>query len=298
VEEQAGPHDAEMPALPKGACDCHMHVFGDPLRYIGAPDRTYQPTEMPLDRYMTVARQLGLDRFVIVQPSGYGTDNSCTLEALKSRPDNVRAVVVIDDFASDDELRALDSSGVRGVRLNLMTPRVTDREAAFSRLDAAAKRIAHLGWHIQIYADLDIVAAIAPMLRHLDVPVVFDHMGGAGTQVSPDDSRFSALLETLSAGDCWVKLSGADIVTWENSDFSAAMPYAIALLSANPDRLVWGSDWPHLVHHASGKGDAAPVAGYRPVDETALIRHLRSWTADEATLHKILVDNPATLYRF
>jgi predicted TIM-barrel fold metal-dependent hydrolase len=287
-----------MPALPEGACDCHMHVFGDPTRYRGAPDRTYQPTDMPLHRYLPVARRLGLDRFVIVQPSGYGTDNSCTLDALKSRPDDVRAVVVIDDRTSDDELQALDGSGVRGVRLNLMTPRVTDREAAFARLDAAAKRIARLGWHIQIYADLDLVAAIAPVLRHLDVPVVFDHMGGAGTQVAPDDPRFRTLLDTLSAGHCWVKLSGADIVTWENSDFSAATPYAKALLAANPDRLVWGSDWPHLVHHASGRGDAAPVAGYRPVDEMALVRHLRSWTADEPSLRKILVDNPTTLYRF
>lgn len=289
---------ASAVALPAGACDCHMHVFGDPTRYPGAPDRTYQPTEMPLDKYLPIAQRLGLERFVIVQPSAYGADNSCTLDAHKANPDSARAVIVIGEDTSFEELQALDAAGVRGIRLNLMTPRVADNETAFAKLEAASRRIGRLGWHIQIYADLDVVAAIAPVLGRVGVPVVFDHMGGVKKAVAIDDPRFAALLEALSSGHCWVKLSGADIVSWENEDFSAASPFAQALLAAATDRLVWGSDWPHLVHHSSGQGDAAPLAGYRPVNEAALLRHLRQWAGAEATLKRVMVDNPASLYRF
>jgi predicted TIM-barrel fold metal-dependent hydrolase len=275
-----------------------MHVFGPPERYPAAPNRTYQTSEKGFADYQEMADRLGIERVVIVQPSAYGTDNRCTLDALRTRGAATRAVVVVDPSIADDELTAMDRLGVRGVRLNLMSPCIEDPAKAADALNAVAARIERLGWHIQIYADLDLVTVLAPAVRQARVPVVFDHMAGAKATGSADDPRFQLLLDLLAAGRCWVKLSGADIVTWENRDFSGASPFAQALIAANSRQLVWGTDWPHLVHHASGLGDAAPPAGYRPVDEEALFASLRGWAGDEATARAILVDNPARLYRF
>tara|TARA_R110002020_G_scaffold458434_1_gene675838 strand:- start:27821 stop:28720 length:900 start_codon:yes stop_codon:yes gene_type:complete len=284
--------------LPSQSCDSHLHVFGPPDRFPGSADRTYAPTEMPLATYEAMAASLGLDRVVFVQPSAYGTDNRCQLEALATRPSTARAVIVIADTVSPSDLAELDEMGVRGVRLNLMSPRLTDSAAVRAKLDRVASRIADLGWHIQVYADLDMVGSVAPLLKDLPVPVVFDHMGGAKQHEGVGAGGFVALLELLATGRCWVKLSGADIVTHEHLDFSGATPFARALLAANPDRLVWGSDWPHLVHQSGRSGDDAPKAAYRPVDETALLAALRDWTGGDQQLRKILVDNPQTLYRF
>ena len=281
-----------------GLTDCHMHVFGPIDRYPGAPDRTYTPEQMGLAEYAPIAAKLDVERIVIVQPSAYGTDNRSTLDGLKALGEKGRAVVVIDDHFSAETLADFDRQGVRGIRLNLMTPRITDASAAEATLLRAAERIAGLGWHIQIYADLDLVALLAPAVRKSAVPVVFDHMGGAKADAGADVPGFGVLVDLLKEGKCWVKLSGADIVTWQNSDFSGATPFACALIAANPRQLVWGSDWPHLVHHHSGRGDDAPPAGYRPVIEEKLAEALAGWAGSKATLRAILVDNPVRLYSF
>jgi predicted TIM-barrel fold metal-dependent hydrolase len=284
------------PALP--ICDCHMHVFGELARYPGAANRTYTPSSKPLAEYDQVASALGLHRFVIVQPSAYGTDNSCTLDALAARREAARAVVVIDDAVADSQLADWDGLGVRGVRLNLMSPRVTDAAAVEQALRRVAGRIQGLGWHLQIYADLELVRLVAPVAARLAVPVVFDHMGGAKATSGTDAPGFAVLRDLLREGACWVKLSGADIVTWQTSDFAAATPYAEALIEANPRQLVWGTDWPHLVHFAGPQGDAAPAAAFRPVSERALLDAMTRWARNDDTLRHILVDNPTRLYRF
>lgn len=298
IVETTTPQSANENRLPSLSCDSHLHVFGPPDRFPGSADRTYDPTEKPLDAYEAMTVPLGLERAVFVQPSAYGTDNRCQLEALASRPSTARAVIVIADSVGRSELAELDGLGVRGVRLNLMSPRLTDSAAVRAKLDRVAARIADLGWHIQVYADLEMVGSVAPVLKGLPVPVVFDHMGGAKQHEGVAAPGFVALLDLLSTGRCWAKLSGADIVTHEHADFSGATPFATALLAANPDRLVWGSDWPHLVHQSGPSGDDAPPAAYRPVDEAALLTALRGWTGDDRQLRKILVDNPQTLYRF
>lgn len=282
----------------RGICDSHMHVFGPIDRYPGAPDRSYTPEKMGLDAYAPVAAKLGIERTVIVQPSAYGTDNRATLDGLAALGAGGRAVVVVDKGFSEETLADFDRQGVRGVRLNLMTPRIADSAAAETALQRAAAQVEGLGWHIQIYADLDLVTLLAPAVRKARVPVVFDHMGGAKAAVGPEVAGFRVLLDLLRDGLCWVKLSGADIVTWKNADFGEAAPFAHALIEANRSQLVWGTDWPHLVHQSSGIGDAAPPAAYRPVDEDALLAALTRWTGDEATLRAVLVDNPARLYRF
>jgi predicted TIM-barrel fold metal-dependent hydrolase len=279
-------------------CDSHMHVFGDAATYPGAANRTYSPLPKPLAEYDQVAAALGIRRIVIVQPSAYGTDNRCTLDSLAARAGSARAVVVLDDAVSDSQLADWDVLGVRGVRLNLMSPRVTDAAAAEAAIRRVAGRLGGLGWHLQIYADLELVRLLAPLAPRLPMPLVFDHMGGARAESGLDAPGFALLVALLRDGACWVKLSGADILTWQTQDFSAAAPYAEALIAANPRQLVWGTDWPHLVHFAGAQGDAAPPAAFRPVSERALLDSLTRWAGDTATARAILVDNPARLYRF
>lgn len=287
-----------LPAIPPGACDSHMHVFGPPERYPGAPSRLYSPTLMPFEAYAPIARRLGLSRVVLVQPSAYGTDNRAMLDTMRERP-GMRGVVVIEPAIADSELDAMHALGVRGVRLNLMSPRVGSASEAERLLGPVAERLGPRGWHLQIYADPAVVAPIAPVLRSLGVPVVLDHMGGVRAEHGVDDADFRALLALLAEGGCWVKVSGADIVTRRDRDFSEpAAPYARALIAANPEQVVWGTDWPHLVHHAGASGDASPPAGYRPVDEAALLQLLADCARDERTFARILVDNPQRLYDF
>jgi predicted TIM-barrel fold metal-dependent hydrolase len=275
-----------------------MHVFGPPDRFPGGPDRSYTPTEMGLDDYEPIAAQVGIERVVIVQPSAYGTDNRCTLDALRRRGEGTRAVAVVDPNIADDELDAMDKLGVRGVRLNVVTPGGANAAGLDSQVRTLARRIEPLGWHVQVYAGLDLVAQLARVVRESPVPIVFDHMGGASSARTADDPRFQTLLELLGEGRCWVKLSGADRVAGQDQDFAAAGPFARSLVAANPEHLVWGSDWPHLGNHPGRTSASAPPANYRTVPEAALLASLEGWAGDATTLRRILVDNPGRLYRF
>ena len=188
--------------VPPLACDSHMHVFGPPERYPGAPTREYTPTLMPYEAYAPIARRLGLERVVLVQPSAYGTDNRCLLDTLRQQPQNTRGVVVIEAGISDPELDAMHELGVRGARLNLMSPRVSDVAAAEKMLQPVAARIGPLGWHIQIYADPGIIAPIAPVIRRLQVPVVLDHMAGVCANL-----RASATRTSSPSSTCWLPMA-------------------------------------------------------------------------------------------
>ena len=275
-----------------------MHVFGPPDRYPGVPDRTYAPSPKPLAEYRRMRERLGLARVVLVQPSAYGTDNRALLDTLGQGAPTMRAVAVIDGSFGADTLRSMHHAGVRGIRLNLMSPRITETAAARALLQGAADQVAPLGWHVQIYGDGDILAVVAPLLPDLPVPVVFDHMGGARARLGLQEPGFRLLCTLLAREHCWAKLSGADIVAEDDHQLDKAVDFARALVAANPARLVWGTDWPHLVHQHAGIGDAAPPAGYRPVDETALLDVLRASLDGAPAWRAILVDNPARLYGF
>lgn len=281
-----------------GICDCHMHVFGPPGRYPGAPNRSYTPTEKGLEDYQPIARRVGIERVVIVQPSAYGTDNRCTLDALRQRGEATRAVVVVDPGVSDEDLIAMDRLGVRGIRLNAVTPGGANSDDLDGQVRRLAARIEHLGWHIQLYAEPDLLPELVPAVSESPVPIVFDHMGGARAMGTTVDPGFRTLLHLLGEARCWVKLSGADRVAGQDEDFTTAAPFARALIATNPERLLWGSDWPHLGNHAAAAGRVAPAAHYRGVPEAALLAALAGWTADPAILRRILVDNPARLYGF
>ncbi|MBN8892628.1 MAG: hypothetical protein BGP12_06185 [Rhodospirillales bacterium 70-18] len=281
-----------VPAL---ACDCHMHIFGDPARYPPAAWRAYDPVEMGLDRYNAEAARMGFGRVVFVQPSAYGTDNACLLDSLRARPADSRGVAVIDDATTDAALAEMAALGVRGVRLNLVSNGEPDGAAAAAQLQAAAKRVAPLGWHVQIYAKPDLLALLAPAIRALAVPVVVDHMGAGDGLLAAARPGFTALLGLLAEGRCWVKISGANRVSAAGGDYADALPVMRALIAANPARAVWGTDWPHIGPHKAG---APEKVVYMPVDNLALLRLLGEAAPDTATRRAILVDNPATLYGF
>jgi predicted TIM-barrel fold metal-dependent hydrolase len=283
-------------AVPPGATDCHMHVFE--VRYPLSPKRTYTPAPAPLEQYRKVAAALGLTRAVVVQPSAYGTDNSCTLDAVESLGPSARAVVGLDLGLSDDELERLHKRGARGVRLNPASNGVRDLDAIASGLVATAKRIERLGWHLQIFTDVALIEQLANVLRTLPVPVVVDHMGLAMAAQGPSQRGLVALCELLAGGRVWVKLSGAYRISTQEPGFADASSIIRSLIAANPSRCIWGTDWPHTGAHAHTQSAEAPPVIYRPLDTAALLEQLISCAGEKRIVDKILVENPAALYGF
>ena len=283
-------------AIPPGATDCHMHVFE--ARYPPSPSRTYTPGPAPLDQYRKVAAALRLERAVVVQPSAYGSDNSCTLDAVAALGASARAVVGIDPRISDDELDRLHGRGARGVRVNSASRGQRDVEEIAGLVIATARRIARLGWHVQIFTELAVIEQLAGRLRTLPVPIVIDHMGLAQAAQGSSQRGLSALCDLLASGRGWVKLSGAYRVSTQEPGFADAGAIIRALIEANPDRCVWGTDWPHVGGHGHAQSATAPPAIYRPLDTAALLDQLVACAGNDATVRKVLVDNPARLYFF
>jgi predicted TIM-barrel fold metal-dependent hydrolase len=278
-----------------------MHVFGPPEHYKGSSDRMYTPVDMPMSAYDREVGSLGFDRLVFVQPSAYGTDNSCLFDAMKQRPDTTRAIVVIDPATGEDELREMDKAGARGIRLNLKTPRHPDTKAHQGALEHAAAQIGKFGWHIQVYADTGMISALAPAIRKLRVPLVLDHMSGVKSKDGPKQPDFDIILDLISSGACWAKVSGADIVsglTGNDVDLWDAAPFAQALIAANANQVVWGTDWPHPAHMHGTIGEAAAQIVFRPVGNAALVTLFLEAAGEDATRSRILVDNPQRLYGF
>ena len=236
-----------------------MHVFGPPEQYPPAASRGYTPTPMLLGQYLAMAGALGLQRVVFVQPSAYGTDNSCMVDALRAHPGFSRGVAVIGAAVSDEDLRLMTELGVRAARLNLVSNGVPDLAGAEAMLMEAARRVGPRGWHIQIFADLPLLASLGPVLPRIGTPVVIDHMGHPRAASGLHQPGFDGLLQMFSDGLCWVKLSGANRVSAHPTDYADAAPFARALIAANPRRIVWGTDWPHIAPHPPAT-ERAPVA--------------------------------------
>ena len=263
------------------ACDCHVHIFGPPARYPFSPERKYTPPQAGVGELLALQVKLELERVVIVQPSPYGTDNRCLLDALQQLGGRARGVVVIDHNTS---LIPMHGSGVRGVRINLQTGGERDPDAARRVIEQAARRVAPLGWHLQLWTDSRMLAALHDYLGELPVPLVIDHFGLAQ---SVEDG--APLLSLLRGGNTWIKLSAPHRV---QGDVDAL---ARAFIAARPDRLVWGTDWPH-----PGTGPRPPdkVQPFDRIDDAAALARLARWAGDESVLRGILVDNPARLYDF
>ncbi|MBX2884491.1 MAG: amidohydrolase family protein [Granulosicoccus sp.] len=272
-------------ALPALSTDCHTHIFNpDGASGLDA-NRSYSPSVATETQFNELHKALGIERSVIVQPSVYGIDNRTTLDVVARSPESLRAVVVVEQNVKPATLVAMHDQGARGARINMLF----GSSAVYDNLSTVARTLGSIdrGWHLQLLTDVSELDDLYGLVSALEVDVVFDHFGHMPVHRGVNNPGFQALLRLLDEGRCWVKLSGAYRVTG-----ASQIPYtdvdclAQELLSHNPERLVWGSDWPH-----------PQFDGVMPNDG-ALLDELARWVPDSATREKILVSNPARLYGF
>ncbi len=283
--------------VPRDSCDCHTHIFGDPHRFPFFARRTYTPESASVAEQEKMHRALHIDRTVIVQPSVYGTDNSCTLDAIREIGRSARGIAVIGDKITDAQLDEMHRVGVRGIRINLETAGVEDPSIAKQRFKAAAERMKRRNhWHIQIYTSLPIVAALRDEIAASAVPVVFDHFGGAQAAEGPHQAGLGELIGLVESGKAYVKLSAPYRVSKLAPDFPDVAPLAKALVAANPQRMLWGTDWPHPQTKAGRP--AHEVTPLYQIDDGRDLNLFAKWVPDADLRKTILVDNPARLYGF
>jgi predicted TIM-barrel fold metal-dependent hydrolase len=283
---------------PASGCDCHTHVFGPFDRYPLARARSYTPPPAPVDHLIARLDRTGLGRAVVVQPSAYGVDNRRTLDAVAAHPDRLRAVVVIDGTESDAVLSGMHHAGARGARLNLISAGGPRGTTVAELLTHTAARIRPFGWHLQIYTDLDVVAAHAATLLGLGVDVVLDHVAKVDATQGAAHPQFPVLRRLIDSGRFWVKLSGTYRVSPDAYGNAAVTALARALIAANPERMVWGTDWPHLANHNRVASAAPPSIDYHAIDYGRLLSLLLEWAQDKTLTARILSHNPARLYDF
>jgi predicted TIM-barrel fold metal-dependent hydrolase len=277
-----------MRLLPRGACDCHAHVFGPAARFPYAEPRSYTPDDAPYEAYIAHLDRLGCERGVLVQPSAYGRDNRAMLDALERSPDRLRGVAVGGAELTPEALKAWHANGVRGLRANEFRRdgkpyyqngvRLADIEPLYAAM-------ADVGWHLQLWIDARDLPELLPALARVPVPVVVDHMGRMDYRHGVNHSGFQALVRGVGEGRLWAKVSGTYRLAASPPDYVEAKPFHDALVAANPDNLVWGSDWPH-------PRPEGPVP-----DAKHLLDLFCEWTSESARA-AILSANPARLYDF
>ena len=284
--------------VPAGACDCHTHIHGDPEKFPFFAGRVYTPEPASPEEMAALHKALHVERVVIVTPSVYGTDNSATLFGIKFRGNTARGVAVIDDKTPESDLDAMGKAGIRGMRINLATSGVNDPSVGRGRLQAAIERMKARGWHIQIYPNLPLVPAIKDLVAGSPVPVVFDHFGGAEASLGLEQPGWSDLVDLVKTGKAYVKISGAYRLSKQGPDYPDAAPFARALIAANADRIIWGTDWPHPNSVTPPDKKPTDLTPLFQIDDGRLLNQLPVWAPDAAIRKKILVDNPAKLYGF
>jgi D-galactarolactone isomerase len=275
------PNDMPKLIAPPGACDCHMHIYDN--RFPLAPTATFKPTNAPASAYRKVQRELGIERAVVVQPTGYGFDNRCTLEGMAELGPGTRGIAVVPPDVADAELRRLTDAGMRGVRFHMQPGGVLPWDA----LEGLAAKVVGFGWHVQLQLDGRELPQHEARLKKLASEVVVDHVGKFGQPgTTTEHPGFLALRHLLDSGKCWVKLSAP----YESSKsgpprYDDVALLARALAKAYPERCLWASNWPH------------PNQKSVP-QNSAMLDLLLDWVDDDATRKRILVDNPAKVYGF
>jgi predicted TIM-barrel fold metal-dependent hydrolase len=269
--------------VPGDACDCHHHIYDG--RFPIAPTATLKPGDAKAADYKALQKRIGTTRSVVVQPSTYGTDNSATLEGMAQLGSaTTRGVAVVDTSVTDAELQRLHGLGIRGIRFNLVQAGATTVEM----LEPLSRRVDALGWHVQIHQTGDGIVKMEDVLQKVASPIVFDHMGRIPKDVGTAHPAFAVMSRLIDKGRTWVKISGAYMDTKVGPPtYADSTRLAQAFVRLAPQRMVWGSDWPH----PTMKDDDKP-------NDAILIDLLAEWAPDEATRNRILVDNPAALYGF
>lgn len=305
--ETPAPHDpsAVQPCsapgwtVPAGACDTHVHVF-DPARFPFDAARSYTPGPAPVAALRMQLTNLGMHRAVVVQPSCYGIDNGALCDALHQLgPDQARGIAVVDVASvSSAQLQALDAAGVRGLRLNFSVHGTPQQAQAATLLARANALAAPLGWHLQLFAGAPVIAALAPLLARLNVPVVLDHFAGMTPAQWHTNRQARDTLDALLHTDhVYVKLS-APYRLCAPGAMDALAPVAQHLIAQAPHRMLWASDWPHTGGSGARATDPHQREPFRQEDAGATLARLATWAPEAALRHRILVDNPAALYGF
>jgi predicted TIM-barrel fold metal-dependent hydrolase len=243
-------------------------------------------------------RALRVRRVVIVTPSVYGTDNSATLYGMRTRGADARGVAVIDEQTSPRDVDAMAAAGICGIRLNLSTGGSNDPALARQRLAQMLPRASARNWHVQIFTNLAVIAGIKDLVLAAPVPIVLDHFGGAQAALGPTQPGFADLVELVRSGKAYVKISGAYRASHAAPDYPDVAPLARALIAANAQRVVWGTDWPHTNSTTPPGREVTDVTPFFAIDDGRLMNQLPLWAPDAATRKAILVDNPARLYGF
>ena len=274
--------------LPPRSCDSHAHILGPSARFAYAPARVYTPPDCLLPDYLKMLATLGVERAVLVQPSVYGTDNTVMLDAMKAAGNRLRGVAVVADGISEAELKRLDAAGVRGVRVNIVD--VKDRKPGTLPMDSLkelARRVAPLDWHMEFLMHADEFPDLDRAFADFPIDIVLGHLGYMKTDKGLGNAGFQALLRLMKAGRAWVKLTGPSRITATGGlPYADVMSYAHALLEANPERVIWGTDWPHVIIKTPmpNDGDLADL--------------LSDWIPDARLREQVLAKNPERLYGF
>ena len=287
------PPDPELraPALPMGplSCDSHAHICGPESLYAYADERIYTPPDALLPEYRNLLKTLGVERAVLVQPSVYGTDNTVMLAALREMTAAgmpCRGVAVVDEAVTERELNDLHEAGVRGLRFNLVDVAEPGKGAPLAWIRSLCERVAPRGWHAELLIHVDDYPDFDARFADFPTEIVIGHMGylRLGRDVTSDG--FGGMLRLAASGRCWVKLTAPYRISAGDLPYGEAGDFARAVVAAAPDRVVWGTDWPHVM-----------VKKPMPNDADLCDLFFR-WVPDPQTRHRILVDNPAELYGF
>lgn len=265
--------------IPDGACDCHMHLFDE--RYPFSSEATLVHETASVDDYLLLRQRLGLSRCVVVQPSSYGLDHTVLLAGLRRLGSSARGIAVVTPELDDQLLQKLNDHGVIGARFNLVQRGATQE----TMLEQVAERIRDIGWHLQLHLLSQDLLKLAERIGSLNVPVVLDHFARVATDPTVSDEVTTTVMSLMETGRVWVKLSGAYIASSKEAGYADLDGFVSQILARHPERVVWGSDWPHVTET------------HKP-DDTKLMSLLNRWTPDPQVLQTILVNNPKRLYSF
>jgi predicted TIM-barrel fold metal-dependent hydrolase len=270
--------------LPPLACDAHCHVFGPAATFPYAADAPYCPPDAPFERLRKLHDVLGIERAVIVHASCHGADMRVTLDAIARSKGRYRGTAIIDESYADKEFQKMHAGGIRAVRFNFVKHLGGRPDLGFFR--KTVERVRSMGWHLILHLDSTDLVEFRSEFMKLPVPMVIDHMGRVKARDGLEQQPFKTLLEFMQNENCWVKVCGAERVSSKGPPFSDAVPFARALIEAAPDRILWGTDWPH------------PNVGKHMPNDGDLVDLFAQIAPEPALRHKILVDNPARLYGF
>lgn len=282
----AEPKKPDVPT-PARACDAHFHIFGPASRFPYSPERAYTPPDAPLEKLLAMHARLGFERGVAIQGNAHGTDNTAILDALKREPTRLRGIAIVREGTTRDEVRRLADGGVRALRFHHQVRQSgTYSSAGLALFEKLAPHMTDNGMHVQLFMDARELPVVLPRLKHWKAPIVLDHFGSTRAAEGAGAPGFQALLKYLSEGSIWIKISGAYRASDRYPDYPDARLLHEALVAANPDQLLWGSDWPH------------PRLGRNMPDTGHLLDLFNEWTPEAGIRRKILVENPQKLYGF